>query len=82
MAVTGASALAPPTLIRAPSDPKGEHAIHAAQLITNVDYTPYEGFPLNGCIRQVWLRGRRVVDEGKLLEERGGQYLRRGLPRL
>ena len=63
-------------------DPKGEHAIHAAQLITNVDYNPYEGFPLNGCIRQVWLRGRRVVEEGKLLEERGGQYLRRGLPRL
>ena len=63
-------------------DPRGEHAIHAAELIANVDYNPYEGFPINGSIRQVWLRGRKTVENGKLLEENGGQYLPRALPDL
>ena len=63
-------------------DPRGESAIHAEQLITNVDYNPYEGFPLCGSIRQVWLRGRLAVEEGRVLETSAGQYLPRGLPML
>ena len=61
-------------------DPKGEHAIHAADMIANVDYSIYEGFPVTGSIKQVWLRGRLAVDNGKLLEETGGRYLHRALP--
>ena len=63
-------------------DPKGEHAIHAAELAANVDYTPYEGFPLNGSIKQVWLRGRLAVENGEFLDEKGGTYLQRELPDL
>ncbi len=63
-------------------DPKGEHAVRAAELVTNVDYNPYEGFPLNGSIRQVWLRGRLCVENGTVLEEKSGTYLPRELPLL
>ena len=63
-------------------DPKGEHALHAAELIANVDYNPYEGFPITGSIRQVWLRGRLRVEAGRVLEEGGGVYLPRALPDL
>ncbi len=63
-------------------DPKGEHALHAADLVTNVDYNPYEGFPLNGSIRQVWLRGRLAVENGEILDDHSGVYLPRELPDL
>ena len=63
-------------------DPAGEHAIRSAELVTNVDYNPYEGFPINGRIRQVWLRGRLAVENGTVLDDCGGQYLARSLPLL
>ena len=61
-------------------DPRGERALRAAELITRVDYSPYEGFPVNGRIRQVWLRGRLAAEEGRVLETSAGQYLSRALP--
>ena len=61
-------------------DPRGERALRAAGLITRVDYSPYEGFPVNGRIRQVWLRGRLAAEEGRVLETSAGQYLSRKLP--
>ncbi len=61
-------------------DPRGEHAIHAADLCANVDYTPYEGFPINGSIRQVWLRGRLCAENGTILDDHNGEYLSRALP--
>ena len=63
-------------------DPRGEHAVHTADLVTNVDYNPYEGFPINGSIKQVWLRGRLCVSDGKILESETGVYLPRNLPDL
>ena len=63
-------------------DPRGEHAIHAADCIANVDYNPYEGFPINGSIRQVWLRGSLAVENGELRPDIAGQYLHRALPML
>lgn len=63
-------------------DPRGEHSIRASELLTNVDYNPYEGFPITGSIRRVYLRGRLAVEDGRVLEENGGQYLHRGLPLL
>ena len=63
-------------------DPNGEHAIHAAELVTNVDYNPYEGFPVNGSIRQVWLRGCLAVENGEILDDHSGEYLPRALPLL
>lgn len=63
-------------------DTKGEHTIRAGAMLSKADYSPYEGFPITGSIRQVYLRGRLAVDGGSLLDDRGGQYLHRGLPAL
>ena len=59
-------------------DPNGTSRITAKDQIANVDYAPYEGFEVAGRIAQVWLRGTLAVDEGKVLEDRGGQFIARG----
>ena len=47
--------------------------------MANVDYNPYEGFVTAGGIRQVWLRGRLSVEDGKVLAEApAGKYMARG----
>ena len=61
-------------------DPKGEHAIHAKDMIARVDYNACEGFPINGSIKQVWLRGKLSVEDGRVLDDCGGKYLHRDLP--
>lgn len=59
-------------------DPRGEGTLTAADQIQNVDYTPYEGFPLHGRIRRVYLRGALAVEEGKVLAGCSGRFLKRG----
>lgn len=60
-------------------DPGASHVIRADDCIANVDYTPYEGFVTAGGIREVWLRGRKAVEHGQILEETPqGKYLARG----
>ena len=59
-------------------DPEGTTTITAADQVANVDYAPYEGTEIAGHIAQVWLRGKLSVEDGKVLEDRGGQYIPRG----
>ena len=60
-------------------DPSAHHVIRAEDCAANVDYNPYEGFVTFGGIREVWLRGRRVVEHGSILDaEPRGTYLARG----
>lgn len=59
-------------------EPKGETVITAADQVANVDYAPYEGTKIAGHIAQVWLRGKLSVDEGKVLNDHGGIFIRRG----
>ena len=60
-------------------DPGASHVIRADDCVANVDYNPYEGFVTSGGIREVWLRGRRAVDHGRVLdEEPQGVFLARG----
>ena len=55
------------------------HVIRAEDCAANVDYNPYEGFVTSGGIREVWLRGRRAVENGKVLDETPqGRYMARG----
>lgn len=61
-------------------DPHVEHRVRAGELTTNVDYNPYEGFRLSGAVQRVYLRGRLAVENGRVLEDRAGQYLPRALP--
>ena len=59
-------------------DPQGTSLITAADQAANVDYAPYEGTEIAGHIAQVWLRGSLRVNEGEILDDRGGQYIPRG----
>mgnify|MGYP000866350020 CR=1 FL=1 len=55
------------------------HVIRAEDCVANVDYNPYEGFVTAGGIREVWLRGRKTVENGKVLDTvPAGMYLARG----
>jgi len=60
-------------------DPGASHVIRADDCIANVDYNPYEGFVTSGGIREVWLRGRKAVENGLVLDkEPQGKYMVRG----
>lgn len=59
-------------------DPKAQGVVTAAEQEYNMDYNPFEGFPLQGQIERVYLRGTLAVDHGKVLEDKGGQFIARG----
>ncbi len=59
-------------------DPNANHTLRAADMVANVDYSPFEGFETTGSISQVWLRGQLCVEDGKVLVEKSGKYLARG----
>ncbi len=60
-------------------DPGASHVIRAEDSFSAADYDPYEGFVTAGGIREVWLRGSRQVEGGRLLEEAPrGSFLVRG----
>lgn len=44
----------------------------------NVDYTPYEGFKTIGYAKQVFLRGAHIVEDGNIINENLGKYIKRG----
>jgi dihydropyrimidinase len=57
-------------------DPTRQTIVSAANIHDNVGYTPYEGMQLTGWPVTVLSRGRIVVDDGKLIAERGsGNFL-------
>ena len=60
-------------------DPDADTTVCAADMISAAEYTPYEGMRTDGGITQVYLRGTRMVEDGKVVGGQEGQYLRRGL---
>ena len=60
-------------------DPKARWTITAQEQVQNVDYTPYEGWEIQGRVERVYLRGVPAVEAGRVLETRG-RFLPRGLP--
>lgn len=59
-------------------DPNYTGCISADRQYQNVDYTPYEGFPLRGRVETVLLDGQLAVEDGRVVLEGAGRYLRRG----
>ena len=58
-------------------DPHGHGVITAADQLANVDYSPYEGMPVQGRIDAVYLRGRLSVQDGAVLCDNGGSFVER-----
>ena len=64
-------------------DPDKDFTISVDTLATNCDFSPYEGWTVQGWPETVLLRGEVIVAEGKFVGRAGqGQFLRRGEPQL
>jgi len=58
-------------------DPSYKGIITAQKMEQNVDYTPYEGMPVTGRPKAVFLRGQLVVQNGEVVAEHRGAYVHR-----
>ena len=63
-------------------DPDDAYTLKAGDLHMETDFCPYEGIPVRGRVREVFLRGRRVVSGGTLTSPPQGRFLGRGTPTL
>jgi dihydropyrimidinase len=62
-------------------DPHKEFSVSADHLHEKVDYTPYEGFALTGYPVMTLLKGRKLIENGKLVAEQPrGNFLKCGNP--
>lgn len=61
-------------------DPAAEKTITVKDQVSKCDYAPLEGMKLHGAVEQVYLRGEKVAENGKVIRENRGQYVKRGLP--
>ena len=60
-------------------DPQEQWTIRAAEQHSRVDYTLFEGRPVTGRVKKVFLRGQCIVDGSGWLGRAGmGEYLSRG----
>lgn len=60
-------------------DPDEQWTIRASEHHSRVDYTLFEGHPVTGRVKKVFLRGQLIVDGDEWLGREGmGEYLRRG----
>jgi len=60
-------------------DPAAERVIRHDVLHDSSDYTPYEGRPVRGAVRDVVVRGRDVIRAGVFVGRRGaGAVAERG----
>ncbi len=60
-------------------DPAGRRTLRAADLHHTSDYTPYEGLEVTGGVRDVFVRGQRVIRDGAFVGRRGfGRFVERG----
>jgi len=59
-------------------DPRIKGIISKDNQKQNVDYTPFEGFKTKGYAKHVILRGVHVVENGNIIKENCGKYIKRG----
>ncbi len=61
-------------------DPVGEFRVDPTRLHQRHPLTPYAGMTLTGRVRQVFLRGTRVYDEGRYPAPPGGHWVKNRQP--
>ena len=60
-------------------DPEAEYTLGADAQQSACDYCPMEGTKIRGRAVQVYLRGQLAAENGKILLENGGTYIRHGV---
>ncbi|MGC5015816.1 dihydroorotase [Streptosporangium sp. DT93] len=58
-------------------DPDADWTVRAADSESAQEYTPFEGFALTARVTDTFLRGHRVLDDGKVTGDPRGRYLAR-----
>jgi allantoinase len=58
-------------------DEKETFVVRAAESESRQGYTPFEGQALTGRVKQTFLRGKLIHDDGKVIGPATGRYLRR-----
>jgi len=58
-------------------DPDRSYTIHAAHSESTQGYTPFEGIEVSATVMSTFLRGRLIYDDGKVIGEPSGRYLKR-----
>lgn len=59
-------------------NPNEEHTISASTHHMNVDYSGYEGWKVKGKVKQVFLRGKLVIDNNECKVDKGfGKFVKR-----
>ena len=59
-------------------DPQARKTISVDNQVSKCDYAPLEGLELEGSVTQVYLRGELTAENGTVLQENRGQFLKRG----
>lgn len=54
-----------------------EKPIKVAELLSDQDHTPFEGFMTKGWSTQTIVRGRVMFDNGKVTDEKHGEFIKR-----
>lgn len=63
-------------------DPEARRILRAVELHHTSDYTAYEGMPVTGAIRSVFVRGEPVISDGAFVGRRGfGRFVEREIER-
>ena len=58
-------------------DPNESFVVIAAESESNQGYTPFEGMELTGKVKSTYLRGKLIYENGQIVGDAGGRYLRR-----
>lgn len=62
-------------------DPRATYTISAAENQSNADYSVYEGREVTGRVKQTFVRGELVADDGEIVGDPGhGRFLDREVP--
>ena len=61
-------------------DPERRKVITASEQVSECDYAPLEGLEVTGTIDEVYLRGQKIAEDGRVILENQGQYVKRSLP--
>lgn len=59
-------------------DPEKEGVLSAETLLYHTDNNPFEGFQIHGDVEKVFLRGTLAAENGKVVQEKLGTFIRRG----
>jgi allantoinase len=58
-------------------DPHSKFVVHAAESESHQGYSPFEGIELTGRVKNTFLRGTLIYENGKIIGPPGGEYLHR-----